>query len=145
MASAKVMSVAQPVMAMSLKPAPLAASSSKAAFFGPRLASLKAPSSCVLRARQAVKVEARNASKAQQVQVRKYFGQAGAMQLTVEAGLCQEMVTVHNVLHQNHHLVVAVTKFVHGVDRRPSRCRRCRWTWRSPWACSWSRARTVCA
>ena len=71
MASAKVVSAPRATMAMGMRPTPASVSVRQASFFGPRLNIQRAQSGALLRAREAVKVEARSASKAgQQIQVR---------------------------------------------------------------------------
>lgn len=70
MASAKVATVPCASMGATMRPTPASVSVRQASFFGPRLTIQRAQTGSLLRAREAVKVEARSASKSgQQVQV----------------------------------------------------------------------------
>jgi len=69
MASVKVSSAPCGIVAMSVRPCVASLSVRKASFFGPSLKAQRAPSGAFIRAREAMKVEARAATKGGQIQV----------------------------------------------------------------------------
>lgn len=82
MASAKVATVPCASMGAAMRPTPASVSVRQASFFGPRLTIQRAQTGSMLRAREAVKVEARSAAKGgQQVQVRMMSRQIYCLEL----------------------------------------------------------------